>query len=354
MWKYFFIISLIFSPLLFFYGCYDSNNCDCEKSIIKINDVEFDSLAEAISVADAGETILVYNDVNEVEHDTYLNRKVNDKIYTVYEIEKPITIKGVDIDGSKPKVYGSFIINLNDSKYQDCHITIENLDITHDYVSLTDPIANELFSSAIRVLDGSLNLVDNNIHMAKSIHDEIIENNDLPLFYGLTMSRPIESENKEKSYTYDIKWNTFGLYSNIKDDVYSSAFRMLENNDEFGKFSPAKINASINNYSLAIYNNNSFDTENNIMAINMDIDNNKIVSIVTNNQNCIDYEMIKNKDSKILLLSDLCFDEVVNIDLYGLIVVNGDVKNCVFNLKNKEAKIVILGDKLSNVKINEL
>ena len=154
MRRYFFIFIIIFSIIFCVVGCssYESKN----GQNIMIGETEYGSISSALASSDVGDTILVYDDVKESSVDEFndgFEREVlDDNTYVAYEIDKPLTIKGVLKNGERPKVYGAFIIELSDKKFEDCHVTIENLEIVHDYVSLNNAVKNESFSSGVKVV----------------------------------------------------------------------------------------------------------------------------------------------------------------------------------------------------------
>ena len=358
MRKYFFIAIIFLFCSCFFIACDNSDIAGkYDNSLVQIGETKFDSLAEAINHSEDGDTILIFNDIeensNSVELETYTKSELDNKLYVAYEINKPLTIKGVSNNGGLPKVYGSFLITLSDEKYKDSFVTIENLEIIHDYVSETDANQNEKFTAGVRVIEGSSNIVDNYIHMSKEIGDDIIENYDLPLYYGIMLSRPKESKLADESFDYDISDNKFGDYKNKKDLSYSSAFMIVENVDDVGDFAPNKLNTASYNFSLAIYNKNYKDNNSIIYACDYDGKADQYKSLITNNYDVVDFNKLSSKDCRFIFLEDFLSEQVVEVDVYGIMVFTKNVENVVFNIRDKDAKVIIIGDKIGVTKINE-
>jgi len=357
MRKYFFMLLLIVIVPILLTACSSDNELR-ESAIVKIGETEFNSLSEAVVSSEVGDTILVYNDVKEdISANSLQNFKCyesNDNVYVAYEIKKPLTIKGVIQNGDRPKVYGSFFIELSDEKFKDSHITIENMEIIHDYVSINNNEINEQFSAGVRVVNGSANIVDNYIHMSKDLSDDIIQSVDLPLFYGIMMSRPLESELSDISFNYDIINNMFGEYRNQKGGSYSGAFIINENSEGVGEFFPSKINTASYNFSLAIYNYNDNENNSMIYACDWDTDKNQYNSLITNNKGVVDFSKLTKPESRFLFNGDYGGDEEIKVNVYGTMVFNGNVKNVVFNLMNENAKVEIIGEKLGSTKIIKL
>ena len=335
-------------------GCttYNMNN----NANIMIGDMGYNSLAEAIRCANDGDTILIFDDVFETEENIEgeVYAVFNDNVYVAYNITKPLVIKGVDKDnGELPKIYGTLSIDIGKEEYKDNSVTIDNLSIEHGYMSLTDDGVNQPFMVGVRVIDGSANLVGNDIHQARIINDDIIRSNNLSLCYGVVLSRQKESKLVGENLCYDISKNTFGLYSNKKDDSYSCPFLIVQNYQDNGSFEPAIINTKSNNYAIQVYNENMFRKEQIIYASDYDYELQSCKSICVNEGYDISNSQSNNENCTLIYNGELLFDNITNVDVYGKLVINSDVKNIIFNLKSPEANVEIFGEMKGVVEINQ-
>jgi len=360
MRKYFFICMVFCLSIssLIFVGCVADYDIDGQVTApIKIGDDEYTSLAEAIAKANDGDAILVFDDVIENRDNKHVkalsSAALGDDVYVAYEINKPIVIKGVSADGGKPQINGCFLVNLGDEKYKDNSVTIDNLEIKHGYMSTVDDSVNQNFMVGIRVLDGSVNVVNNNIHAIAHIDDETILENDLSLTYGLMMSRPRESKVSGETMHYDIKGNVFGEYKNTKDWSFASPFLIVENFEDLGDFSPSIVNTKSNNFATEIFNENEFDEDNSIYAADYDHDQILFNSLAVNDDFDIDFSQLKSKKCRFIFNGDFKSNNVINVDVYGIMVFSGSVENVIFNLKDKDAKVVILGEMIGETQINK-
>jgi len=354
MRKYFFIIILLFISTMIFCACSSGAEYN-EKAMVKIGDTEYNSLAHAIEEAEDGETILIFNDT--VESDKNLpnltTASVDGLVYTVYEINKPLTIKGVIKDGKKPIVHGSFHLNIANDEYKENSITIENLEIVHGCINTTDNELNEKFSIGIHVISGSANIVENDIHLNKKLTNDEVQNYDLPLCYGIVLSRPKDSMILDQSFTYEISENRFGDYSNIKDNVFASAFSIVQNYEDLGSFSPSKLNRESTNFSLSVYENNYFSDNNYVYAMDYDGNSMTYKSLVTNNINVLSQEKLNDNDNQVVFIGDMISDNLISFDIFGCFVVTGSAENIVFNLMDKDAIAIIEKDKIGETIINK-
>lgn len=355
MRKYFFItLFLLFFPLLVA-GC--SNKENVETAVIKIGEVEYNSLAEAIASAEENDTILIFNNVKENLDNKYLDvlevASINNNSYVAYEIDKPLTIKGVSQFGKKPKIYGSFLINVAKPDKVEVPVTIDNLDITHDYISTIDDTLNEKFTCGVRVIDGAANIVNNDIKMGKQIENSVIEKNDLSLYYGVMLSRPKDSENSTKALNYEINNNNFGVYNSSKNDITNSAFLIVQNYQDIGPFSPSRINGASNDYSLAVYIKNKFDMDS--LCYTCDYDNLEINynGLVTQSQSVFNPEKMKSQNSKSIFIGDYIVEDKKIVEVYGTMIFNADVDNVDFHLMNKDSKVIVEGDLINSEVINK-
>ncbi|MBQ9790673.1 MAG: hypothetical protein IJW24_03660, partial [Clostridia bacterium] len=249
MRKYFFIFLLFLSfvPCAFAVGCVSDYELEINANApIMIGENEYYSLAEAIAKADDGDAILVFDDVAESRNNEYVkpltSAVVAGDVYVAYEINKPLVIKGVGNGSNQPKINGSFLINLSDQNYLENSVTIDNLEIVHGYMNIDNNVVNEKFAVGVRVFDGSANVVNNYMHTISHVDDEQIQKNNLPLTYGLMLSRPLESDMMGGVLRYDITGNRFGEYHNNKDYAFSSPVSIIEMHEDLGNFAPAILN----------------------------------------------------------------------------------------------------------------
>ena len=357
MRRYFFILSifLVFSMFVFT-GC-EINFSSNETAKIKIGETEYNSLAEAIYKAQAGDAILIFNDFNENIENEYVkalsHAEVGDDVYVAYEINKPLVIKGVIQKTKRPKVKGTFLINIGEEKYKDNSVTVDNLEIEHGYVSYSDQSINEDFVVGVRVFDGSANIVNNDIHTISQLNDEEIKNKDLSLCYGVMLSRPNESELMGETFHYEIIDNKLGEYVNSKDGAFAAPLIILENSQGVGAFMPAIINTKASNFALELSGKNAIALQNCIKAVHIDEASGLYYSIYVNDKFNIDFSKLEDENCKLIFDGDFLNDNIMQVDVYGLFVFSGDVQNVIFNLKNKQAKVEILGEQLGELVINK-
>ena len=131
----------------------------------------------------------------------------------------------------------------------------------------------------------------------------------------------------------------------------SAPFMIAQNIDDVGEFYPCKVNTNSYNFALSIFNKNNIDDNNSIFSMDYDGASDSYFSFVTNDSNTIDFNMFSSDKCRLTFVGDFKSDEVISVDVYGTLVFMGDVKNVIFNLKNKNAKVEIMGEKLINTKI---
>lgn len=235
-----------------------------EKAICKIGNKSYSSLAEAISVCDNGGTIYIFNDVKEDINNQLLKElhltvsEVYGKTYTAYNIDKNITLKGVTQNRKQPKVYGS----LNLSAPSNSKITIENLEIINDYISLEDDSLNLPFKNAVQVLDGQVTITDCKINKSNQVDNSIVNSNNLSCLNGIQILR---KTNDGQKLNYNLKNLIIDGYNNFTSEDSSCAISFVSQREGFSLLEPFSVNTD----SLDI--SQSLDTFNKKMGENNNV-----------------------------------------------------------------------------------
>lgn len=222
------IIKTIFSFILIILStmsisaCKSKNTPSLNKNSTKvqINDVSYNSLTEAINEAKSGDTVRIYNDIDDEKN---------------VVIKKPITIVGmISSNNIKPKVYGTITIDANNKNDQ---IEIKDIEIIHSG-KLEDGTNNDN-RVGINLIDGGLSLYSSFISL------ENINNADDDAC-GIVISRKAGSKN---IMPIIVKGNTFGEY-NISENGQNGAFVIKSNLEN--KFENLNLNKDL------LYKQNTF------------------------------------------------------------------------------------------------
>lgn len=189
--KTFISLMLIFLVSISISACDNKKSLDREEDIkVKINDVKYDSLTDAVSEAKSGDTIQIYNDIND-------NKNV--------VIDKPLTLKGVvDQSNIKPKFYGALTIDLPGESDS---VSIENIEIIHEGKVNDGKNNNTLIG--LNLVNGGLEIKSSMVALDKA--DEA-ENGAS----GMLITRKAGSK---CTMPILIKGNNFGSYSLSKDGM---------------------------------------------------------------------------------------------------------------------------------------
>ena len=183
-----FLFLILFSSTLFT-SCQKRSPAN-SASKVKIENVEYSSLTEAVNNAKDNDTIEIYEDLND-------NKNVT--------ITRPLSIKGVLTNNQiKPKFYGSLTIDLegeNDS------VLIENIEIIHN--GTNENGANNNTTIGLNLINGGLEFKKNAIALSPSSTPE-------PTATGLVISREANSKNIKP---ITIVGNAFGEYLTNNQDL---------------------------------------------------------------------------------------------------------------------------------------
>lgn len=191
-----FLMIFVLFPL--FAACEKSNVPSESKKKAAINNVEYNSLTEAVESAKEGDTIKIYDDL--LDHKNVV-------------IDKPLTIKGVlAANQVKPKFYGSITINLPN---EEDSVSIEDIDLIHDGVK-NEGEGNDT-RVGINVLDGGLELKKSKI--------SVFESSQAPEAVGVVISRRAGSVN---IMPFIIEGNSFDGYE-IHEGELNSAMIIKSN-----------------------------------------------------------------------------------------------------------------------------
>lgn len=212
-------LCLIILFSVFFTACKDHQQ---DTAKIKIGDIEYQTLTEAVQNAKSGDTIQIYDDVFDEKN---------------IVIDKPLSIEGVLKEGQiKPKLYGSLTINSNG---QTDSVTVKDIEIIHS--GTIEEGENNDNSVGVNLIDGGLDLKSNTIML-----DNKKTSNDQAS--GVIISRKINSEN---IMPIVIEGNNFGLYK-------------ISHKEPNGALIIKRNSTTLKNISLnedEIYNKNSFSTQ---------------------------------------------------------------------------------------------
>ena len=189
-------------------------------SKVMIQDVSYSSLTDAVNGAKNGDTIKIYDDVEDKN----------------VVITKPLSIQGVIDQGHiKPKFYGSITI---DARGINDNVEIENIEIIHKGKNENGENNNTLIG--ISLLDGGLNLKSSKIALEDSNKAESGA-------MGIMISRRADSQNLMPII---IKGNDFGTYK-LSDSKLSGA--MVIQSDKDNVFDKIDVDHEL------FYQQNTFD-----------------------------------------------------------------------------------------------
>ena len=236
-------LNILFCCLFCNSACVPSINQNRDKKVM-INDINYNSLSEAVKNAKDGDKIEIHNDISD-------NKNII--------ITKSISIIGKPNSSNiKPKLYGSITIDANE---EDSFISIENIEIINSGKSDENPVNNTLY--AINLIDGGLNLKNCKIFPS----GKQIDNNAC----GLVISRKINSIN---TMPIIISGNQFGGYP--YNDKLNSAVLIKSNKN--GQFKNLYFNDDL------LQNSNTFDHSsncNNIIKIDYSSETEKYPFVMT-------------------------------------------------------------------------
>lgn len=339
-----FCFSLILLFSVFLTACKDHQQ---ETAKIKIGDIEYQTLTEAVQSAKSGDTIKIYDDVFD-------NKNI--------VIDKPISIEGVLKEGQiKPKFYGSLTVN---SSGQNDSISVKDIEIIHSGTKEnSDSIVNDT-SIGLNLVDGGLDLKSSSIMLDKSSKTSQPSS-------GLILSRKINSQN---IMPIIVEGNSFGFYTANGNNLSSAL--IIKSNDE-NLFKNIVLNEN------EIFNNNTFSTQgegNQIISINYSSSPETYSYMVTSSMNNLVDSLKNNQPSshatyfifpsnslsektsspikinnRTLLIIDGTKDadfKNSEIELNGTMIVDGKIKNAKILRNSPTAYISIKNtDQASNVEI---
>lgn len=324
MKKLFLVISVCFCFMCIFLG-------GCKQDVgssykVKIEDVEYGSLTEAVQSAKSGDEIRVYGDL--CDHKNVV-------------ITKPLTIRGeLSSNQVKPKFFGSITI---DMKGADDVTTIENLEIVHDGVD-ADGINNNT-RIGINLVDGGVVLKNNRICLNDSVEND-------KGTAGIVISRKKDSISQGN---ITIEGNRFDSYK--KGEKLSSALMILSG----GEYKKLHLNEG------EIYESNSFSRsdEGNLMIF-VDCEKEKYPFLVTTSTDELVHCLLNRQDGgnyTLIALSPLALnaktaslDEKsvlrivgnksanfngLTLDVYGVVSVEGEVENITFKRMGETASVQV-------------
>lgn len=220
IFKTFILLLTVMCASVWLPACSKKQNSFSENAKVKIEDVSYSSISDAVKNAKSGDTIKVYSDVSE-------NRNII--------INKPLSIVGVKNQNNvSPKFYGSFTIN---STGENDTINISGLDIIHQGTS-ENSLENDT-KIGINLVDGGLVVKENHI----SLKDEKTSEDGAS---GIILSRKISSLN---TMPMIVKGNTFGNYKTSENGICGALIVKSSDKENFQ-------NINLNNENL--YRQNSF------------------------------------------------------------------------------------------------
>ena len=168
-----------------------------------VGSVKYDTLSAAITAANTGDVITVYNDVTENEG----NIK--------YIIRKALTISGAyGATGVKPVIKGTFAVDINGVSDGTDVVTIENLEIVHNGVYVKDGWTQDT-KGAVVLQDGGITLKNNYIHLVNPAPANVSNSPS-----GLQLSRRGASVS---TGAITVSGNTFGAYPKYSDKTNTIA-----------------------------------------------------------------------------------------------------------------------------------
>lgn len=171
--------------------------------VVTVGSVKYDTLSAAITAANTGDVITVYNDVTENEG----NIK--------YIIRKALTISGAyGATGVKPVIKGTFAVDINGVSDGTDVVTIENLEIVHNGVYVKDGWTQDT-KGAVVLQDGGITLKNNYIHLINPAPANVSNSPS-----GLQLSRRGASVS---TGAITVSGNTFGAYPKYSDKTNTIA-----------------------------------------------------------------------------------------------------------------------------------
>ena len=170
--------------------------------VVTVGSVKYDTLSAAITAANTGDVIKVYDDITENEG----NIK--------YIIDKAITVSGVIVGGVKPVINGTFAIDINGVSDGTDVVTIENLEIVHNGVYVKDGWTQDT-KGAVVLQDGGITLKNNYIHLVNPAPANVSNSPS-----GLQLSRRDASVS---TGAITVSGNTFGAYPKYSDKTNTIA-----------------------------------------------------------------------------------------------------------------------------------
>ncbi|HCS94938.1 MAG TPA: hypothetical protein DIV38_04270, partial [Clostridiales bacterium] len=171
--------------------------------VVAIGSVKYDTLSAAITAANTGDVITVYNDVTENEG----NIK--------YIIRKALTISGAyGATGVKPVIKGTFAVDINGISDGSDVVTIENLEIVHNGIDHEDNFATDTKIGVV-LQDGGLTLLNNYIHLVDPAPSVMTHSPS-----GLQLTRRGTSVS---TGAITVSGNTFGAYPKYSDKTNTIA-----------------------------------------------------------------------------------------------------------------------------------
>lgn len=319
------------------------NTTNDENGKVKINDVTYSSLYEAVENAKSGDTIKIYGDVSD-------NKNI--------EITKSLSIVGVKNQNNiRPKFFGSLTINATG---ENDFVEISNIDIVHQGKTENSDENNTLVG--VNVVDGGIKLEKNRISLQ---NEENAENGAS----GLIVSRKISSKNTKP---FIIKGNSFGNYE--ANSNFNGAM-LIKSNDE-NNFQ----NIQLNNNTIFEQNSFSFSKNGNqFVSIKCDQTPNKIDFLVTSSSKELIEKLLENQleedstfilknsneitqnyETKIPILKKTTLsiegnntpDFTNNIfQVQGTVNINSNLKNANFE-KNSPTACIIFGKDIQTENVN--
>ena len=171
--------------------------------VVTVGSVKYDTLSAAITAANTGDVITVYNDVTENEG----NIK--------YIIKKALTISGAyGATGVKPVIKGTFAVDINGISDGSDVVTIENLEIVHNGIDHEDNFATDTKIGVV-LQDGGLTLSNNYIHLVDPAPSVMTHSPS-----GLQLTRRGTSVS---TGAITVSGNTFGAYPKYSDKTNTIA-----------------------------------------------------------------------------------------------------------------------------------
>jgi len=255
---------LIFSFALTLSACEGKENQNSDKNAkVKNGDVSYSSLLDAVSEADAGDTLKIESDVNDYKN-----------IY----ITKPLKIEGVLSNKKiKPKFFGAITIDLEGAEDE---VEIENIQIIHKGKTAEEDINNTLVG--LNLVNGGLSLSSSRIALEKVSEADAGAT-------GMIISRKAHSSS---TMPIVIKGNSFGDY--LISDNSGPSGAMLVKSNKAGVFENIHPNLDL----LFKQNSFSFTQEGNqFVSIEYSLAPEKISYLVTSSSKELLDKLVNNQYS---------------------------------------------------------